>query len=66
MYRELIDEYRRKAKEQLADATELASGAWRIRDQDGDQSSIVAAFKRSLAGRLLGLADAYEKRDRLQ
>ncbi|MGY4437207.1 hypothetical protein ACVWWO_009684 [Bradyrhizobium sp. F1.13.1] len=64
MFRDLIEDYRRKAKEQLDDAAELASGAWRIRDQHGDQSGIIAAFKRSLAGRLLGLADAYEDIER--
>lgn len=60
MFRELIDGYRAKAREQSADADELERGSWRIGNQDGDQSGAIAAFKRSLAGRLLGLADAYE------
>ncbi|UPJ55226.1 hypothetical protein [Bradyrhizobium sp. 192] len=64
MFRDIIDEHRRMAKQQLSDAADLASGAWRIRDQHGDQSGAIAALKRSLAGRLLGLANAYEERDR--
>lgn len=64
MFQELTNDYRRQAKQQLDDVAQLASGAWRIFDQSGDQSGVVAAFKRALAGRLLGLADAYEELDR--
>ena len=63
MFRQLIDSYRAKANEQLADADELESGRWRWGNQDGDQSSALAASKRGLAARLFGLADAYEDRD---
>lgn len=63
MFRELIDGYRAKAREQLEDADLLESGRWRIFTNGDDESGVIAAFKRSLAGRLLGLADAYEARD---
>jgi hypothetical protein len=63
MFRDVIDGYRRQAAQQLADAAELASGAWRIRNQDGDQSDAIASSKRSLAARLFGLAKAYEDLD---
>ncbi len=60
MFREIIDSYRNKAAQQLADAAELASGAWRIGNRDGDQSDAIAESKRRLASRLFGLAKAYE------
>lgn len=63
MFRQLINSYRAKADEQLADADELESGRWRWGNQDGDQSGELAASKRGLAARLLGLANAYEERD---
>jgi hypothetical protein len=63
MFRDLIDSYRRQAAQHEADADELESGRWRIGHQDGDQSGLIAAFKRSLAGRLLGFANAYERLD---
>jgi hypothetical protein len=63
MFRKLIDDYRSKAAQQLADADELESGRWRIGNQDGDQSSSTASSKRGLAARLLGLSKAYEDLD---
>ena len=45
-FRELIDAYRRKADEQVADADELSSGRWRFGNQDGDQSEPTASSKR--------------------
>lgn len=64
MFRDVIDEYRKKAKEQLEDAAQLGSGRWCIGNQDGDQSSALADFKRGLAAKLNALANAYERRDR--
>jgi hypothetical protein len=63
MFRELIDGYRRLAKQQLEDADELESGRWRIGGRDGDESESLASNKRSLAARLLGLGRAYEEYD---
>ena len=64
MFRQLIDDCRRQAAQQISDALELESGRWRIGNQYGDQSSDIASSKRSLAARLLGLSRAYEKLDR--
>jgi hypothetical protein len=61
MFRKLSDDYRSQAAQQISDAEELESGRWRIRDQDGDQSSSTASSKRSLAARLLGLSKAYKE-----
>ena len=63
MFRKLIDGYRSQAAQQISDAEELESGRWRIRNQDGDQSSSIAASKRSLAERLFCLSKAYEELD---
>jgi hypothetical protein len=63
VFRNLIDDYRRQAKQQLSDAEELESGRWRIGNQDGDQSSSAATNKRGLAERLLGISKAYEDLD---
>jgi hypothetical protein len=63
MFRELIDDYRNQAAQQLSDAAELVSGRWRIANQDGDQSISIASSKRNLAARLLGLSKAYEDLD---
>jgi hypothetical protein len=63
MFRKLIDDYRNQAAQQLSDAEELESGRWRLRNQDGDQSSSTASRKRSLAARLLSLSKAYEDLD---
>ena len=63
VFRDLIDSYRRQAAQQLVDAAELASGSWRIGNQDGDQSDAIASSKRGLAARLFGLAKAYEDLD---
>ncbi len=45
MFRQLINSYRAKADEQLADADELESGRWRWGNQDGDQSGELAALE---------------------
>jgi hypothetical protein len=51
------DEYRRKAKEQTADAEELESGRWRWGNVGGvDESESLAKRKRGLAAKLFGLA----------
>jgi hypothetical protein len=63
MFRRLIDDYRKQAAQQISDAEELESGRWRIGNQDGDQSTSLASSKRNLAGRLLGLSNAYEEFD---
>jgi hypothetical protein len=64
MFRWLIDDYRRQAKEQSADADEMESGRWRIVDMlRGDETQHVAKQKRSLAARLRALADAYERHE---
>jgi len=64
MFQELIDDYRRQARQYIADALELESGRWRVRDQDGDQSTATALRKRAMAAMLNRLAEAYEEQER--
>jgi hypothetical protein len=53
------DDYRRQAAEQSSDADEMESGRWRVGNVGGnDETAATAKRKRSLAARLLGLADA--------
>ena len=64
MFRHIIDEYRRTARQQLKDADEMESGRWRVFDFNrGDETREVVTRKRSLASRLLALAGAYEKHE---
>jgi hypothetical protein len=64
MFRWLIEDYRRQADQQSADADEMDRGRWRIVDMfRGDETKHVSEQKRSLAARLRGLADAYERHD---
>ena len=61
MFRRLIDDYRNQADQLNDDAEELESGRWRMGNQDGDQSGVIATAKRALADRLSALGRAYEK-----
>jgi hypothetical protein len=59
-------DYRRKAAEQQSDVDEMTSGSQRTgRLIDGhyvDETDETVTSKKSLIARLLGLANAYEKR----
>jgi hypothetical protein len=64
MFRHIIDEYRRTARQQLEDAHEMESGRWRVGDLNcGDETREAVTKKRSLASRLLALAGAYEEHE---
>jgi hypothetical protein len=64
MFRHIVDEYRRRAKQQSEDADEMESGRWRVGDLNrGDETRDSVAQKRSLAEKLLTLATGYEKHE---
>ena len=58
------DYLRRQASKQQSDVDEMTSGRWRVGSFfSGDETIETVERKRGLIARLLGLADAYDRRD---